>query len=104
MNIIIAFSNWVRSELVVLGSLVQVTIALLVAFGVALNPAQIAAINAFAAVLLGVIARSNVTPTFKLGISSAPNRQGANTLSQPAPTVPAQPKPSPAQPPGDAHP
>ena len=79
MTIIIAFSNWVRSELVVLGSLVQVTIALLVAFGVALNPAQIAAINAFAAVLLGVIARSNVTPTFKL---STLNRQSSDTSSQ----------------------
>ena len=87
MNIIIAFSNWVRSELVMLGSLVQVTIALLVAFGVTITPAQIAAIDAFAAVLLAIIARSNVTPTFKLGILSNLNRQASQT----APTGFAQP-------------
>lgn len=56
----------ITQEPVMLQSLVQVTIALVTVFGFELNADQIAAIMAFTAVLLAVIARAYVTPTARI--------------------------------------
>lgn len=52
---------WGRKPAMVL-ALVQALIALVVAFGLSLAPAQVGAILAVTVVLLGVITRSRVSP------------------------------------------
>ena len=53
---------WGREPAMVL-ALVQAVIALVVAFGLSLEPDQIGAILAVTAVVLGLITRSQVSPT-----------------------------------------
>lgn len=72
MKFLIAVSNFIRGELIMLGSLVQVTIALVCAFGVTLSAEQISTIEAFAAVAFAILARYNVTPTFRIPASETP--------------------------------
>lgn len=52
---------WEREPVLILG-LIQAGIALVVSFGLQLEPEQIGAILAFSAAVLSVIARRQVTP------------------------------------------
>jgi hypothetical protein len=60
------FAVWVqdilRSEPVLLLALVQATLGMLVGFGLGWTGEQVALVTAFAAAVLGVIARQRVTP------------------------------------------
>lgn len=60
------FLRWVqdsvRSEPVLILALVQATLGMLVGFGLGWTGEQVALVTAFAAAVLGVIARQRVTP------------------------------------------
>ena len=60
------FLDWLqdilRSEPVLVLGVVQATLAMLVGFGLGWSGEQVALVTAFAAAVLGVIARQRVTP------------------------------------------
>lgn len=64
---------WGREPVLIL-SLIEAAIALVSAFFTPLDPAQIGVLMAFAAAVIGVLARQQVTPVAKL-----PNGQGGTT-------------------------
>jgi hypothetical protein len=56
---------WGREPALVLG-LIQAALVLIMAFGLELDTEQVGAIMAFVNILLAVITRSQVVPTYKL--------------------------------------
>lgn len=66
MNMIHSFLTWIqdilRAEPVLVLALVQATLGMAVGFGLGWTGEQVALVTAFAAAVLGVIARQRVTP------------------------------------------
>jgi hypothetical protein len=60
----------IKSEPVAIQALIQVTLGLVLAFGVKLTTEQIAAIMAFVGALLAVITRQLVTPMSKINATT----------------------------------
>lgn len=70
-------SNLFNREPVLVMTVVQASIALVLAFGVSLTPAQIGAIVAFSAAVLGLITRSQVTPSSNVALTVDSSKPGA---------------------------